>query len=303
MKYKVAAIGECMVELSPADAEAQFRVSFAGDTFNTAWYLNQLQPDWQVDYVTKVGRDDISDRMARFFADQGLGTEHVMRCDARTVGLYMISLNNGERSFSYWRGQSAARGLAEDATALAAACETAGIVYFSGITLAILDAAGRKTLFETLRAARAAGSLVAFDPNLRPKLWDSPQQMCDVVMEAAGVTDIALPSHEDEATFFKDATPEATLERYRNAGATTVAVKNGAEPVVFAHNGATGSHVPVPVSRVVDTTAAGDSFNAGLLADFSPQGDLAPAVARGSALAARVVQGQGALVQLDKIQD
>lgn len=298
MTYRVAAIGECMVELSPAAREAQFSVSFAGDTFNTAWYLRRLRPGWQVDYVTKIGRDDISEQMVAFMADQGLGAAHVMRCDRRTVGLYMISLNEGERSFSYWRGQSAARGLAENPSALAQACAGADILYFSGITMAILDKAGRETLFASLRAARAAGSLVAFDPNLRPKLWASSEQMCEAVMAAAGLSDIALPSHEDEATFFKDGSPNATLERYLSAGATTVAVKNGAGDVVFFHNETRGSYAPDPVDHVVDTTAAGDSFNAGLLAGFSRKHDLTNAVERACALAARVVQGQGALVDV-----
>lgn len=296
MTRRVAAIGECMVELSLSVQDTQFNVSFAGDTFNTAWYLHQLQPDWSVDYITKVGRDDISERMLAFMAGEGVGTEHVMRCDRRTVGLYMISLQDGERSFSYWRGQSAARGLAEDAGALKAACAGADILYVSGITIAVLDADGRAVLFETLRAARAAGSLVAFDPNLRPKLWDSPAQMCDAVMEAAALCDIALPSHEDEATFFKDASPQATLERYRIAGARTVVVKNGAEALCFAHNGAQGWYSPVPVAHVVDTTAAGDSFNAGVLAGFVPNADIAPAIAQACRLAGQVVQGQGALV-------
>lgn len=296
MTYRVAAIGECMVELSPVAQAGQFGVSFAGDTFNTAWYLRQLQPDWSVDYITKLGRDEISERMMNFMAEHGIGTDHIMRCDARTVGLYMIALQDGERSFSYWRGQSAARGLAEDPDTLAHACAGANIVYLSGITLAILDAPSRNTLFATLQGARKAGSLVAFDPNLRPKLWESHGQMCDVVMEAAGLSDIALPSHEDEATFFQDASPEATLDRYLSAGATTVVVKNGEGPVCYSHNGVQGVHAPEPVAKVVDTTAAGDSFNAGLLAGFATGADLGPAVEQGCALAAMVVQGQGALV-------
>jgi 2-dehydro-3-deoxygluconokinase len=118
---RILSIGECMVELSP-DGPGRFRQGFAGDTFNAAWYLRRLLPDdWQVGYATCVGTDPLSDSMVAFMTRSGIDTAAVRRVPARTVGLYMIHLLNGERSFSYWRGDSAARQLAADPEAMSRA--------------------------------------------------------------------------------------------------------------------------------------------------------------------------------------
>ena len=79
------------------------------------------------------------------------------------------------------------------------------------------------------------GKKIVFDPNLRPKLWTSMGAMRDAIMEGAAVSDIALPSYEDEAQWFDDKTPQATSRRYLNAGADTVIVKNGSGTVVFVN--------------------------------------------------------------------
>ncbi|PTX56319.1 2-keto-3-deoxygluconate kinase [Litoreibacter ponti] len=298
MPKRIAAIGEPMVELAPAGPADQFTLAFAGDTMNTAWYLKRLNPALEVDYITRLGRDDMSDRLADYLAKSGIGTDYISRCDTRTVGLYMISLANGERSFAYWRGQSAARELAHDLEALGAACDGADIVYVSGITLAVLEGPGRDNLFAALKAARAGGALVAFDPNLRPRLWPDTDTMCAAVMEAAALSDIALPSFEDEASFFGDADPQATLDRYAGAGARTVIVKNGEGAIVYLHQGAQGSFTPAPVAQVVDTTAAGDSFNAGILAHFAMDAPLAPLIETAAGVSAKVIQARGALVKI-----
>ena len=151
------ALGECMVEIAPADG-GLCRQGFAGDTFNAAWYARQCLPaDWAVDYGTCVGTDAISQAMEGFIAAQGIGTGAIRRVPDRTVGLYLISLTDGERSFSYWRSQSAARVLADDAAWLAGVLAGRGVIHVSGITLAILPPEGRARLAAALARARAAG--------------------------------------------------------------------------------------------------------------------------------------------------
>lgn len=296
MKY--LAIGECMAELAPLADEGEFRLGFAGDTLNTAWYLRRLCPEALVSYLTGVGDDAISQQMLDFMQAAGIDTKHVARIAGRSVGLYLISIKDGERSFSYWRDTSAARLLAEDEAALERAVEGADLVYFSGITLAILSEAARDRFLATIRARRSGERRIVFDPNLRPRLWRDVQSMRAAIMQAASVSDIVLPSHEDEAAYFGDADPQATIDRYAKAGARCVIVKNGDGPVHFVDGYEQGCVVVEPVNEVVDTTAAGDSFNAGYLAGLDAGLPVASCVRLGAAVAGQVIRGKGALVEL-----
>ena len=303
MRPRLLAIGECMVEIAPAGGGLH-RMGYAGDTFNAAWYARRaLPPGWAVAYATCVGADAVSDDMLAFVAAAGIEAV-ARRIPERTVGLYAIALRDGERSFAYWRGQSAARLLADDPAWLDAALAGAGVALFSGITLAILPPEGRRALLAALARARGAGTRVAFDTNLRPRLWEGGAAMRAGVLAGAGVADIVLPSFDEEAAAFGDGAPEQTIARYREAGARLVAVKDGAGPIRLwsAEEGAARLDPP-PVGRVVDTTAAGDAFGAGLLSGLAQGEGAAAATARGAALAAQVVQAPGALVAVERRMD
>jgi 2-dehydro-3-deoxygluconokinase len=295
---RVVAIGECMVEMANTGGKT-FAMGFAGDTFNTAWYLRRILPAHvTVSYASAVGSDVISQRMLDFMGAEGVDTTHVQRLAGRTVGLYLIQLNDGERSFAYWRSTSAARGLADDPVRLQDALAGADLAYLSGITLAILNDDARESLFTALARARTAGTIIAFDPNIRPALWSNAATMRQIITRMAAVADIVLPSFDDEATHFGDSTPVDTAQRYSAGGAALVVVKDGPNPIVTWHDGEIERHpIPSRVTQVVDSTAAGDSFNAGFLAQKLAGASLGDAVLMGAALAVRVIAGSGALVR------
>ncbi len=294
---RLLSIGECMIELAPTP-DGTFGMGFAGDTFNTAWYARRLAgPGIDVAYLSAIGDDEPSGRMRDFIANAGVTPELSVR-PGMSVGLYMISLKDGERSFSYWRSASAARTLADDLDALPG-LKAGDIAFFSGITMAVLPDEGRTRLLQALARARGNGVRTAFDPNLRPRLWPDSATMCHWIMRAAEVADIALPSFEDEQVFFGDADIHATATRYTEAGATTVVVKDGAGPVLVREGVVEHLIDPVPVKRVVDTTAAGDSFNAGFLVGVLEDRPLPEATRLGCDLASRVIGARGALVELD----
>lgn len=287
-----------MAELAPSDIAGDFHLGFAGDTFNTAWYLARCAKNIDVSFFTVVGDDAISQKMTTFMHTSGINTRFVQISADKTIGLYLITLDKGERSFAYWRGQSAARTLADDTKYLMNAVDTADVMYFSGITLAILDSDKRGEFLFAMHQARQAGKIIAFDPNLRPKLWTSTSTMTHDIMAGAAVSDIVLPSFEDEASWFNDDTPQATAERYIKAGAKTVIVKNGAKPVYFAEGDECGEVAVSQVAKVIDTTAAGDSFNAGIFAGYAAGNSLKDRIAYACNLANMVVQDKGALVPI-----
>ena len=295
---RIVSIGECMGELSETGTPGTLSMGFAGDTLNTAYYLrHSLGTDWQVDYVTAVGTDGLSERMVEFLSAEGIGTDHVRRLSDKTIGLYYITLKDGERSFTYWRNDSAARKLASDPAVLARALDGADMAYWSGITLAILPNQDRLALIEALSQFAGRGGTVVFDPNLRPRLWDNPETMRGWIHRAAAVSDLCLPSFEDEAISFGDTDPAATIRRYLAEGSRRVVVKNGGADVCFAGSNGEVSACPIPtVEHVVDTTAAGDSFNAGYLAAELAGASIPDAISAGARLAGRVIGARGALV-------
>lgn len=294
-------IGECMVELSQAGG-GLLRKGFAGDTFNTAWYARACLPkEWSVDYFTALGDDPMSGEMLDFMQQAGIGTARIQRIRGRTPGLYMINLTNGERSFSYWRDNSAARQLAADGERLREAIEASDVLYFSGITLAILPRDDVTTLLTELRRAKAVGKPVVFDPNIRPRLWSSFDAMHAVISEGARASTIVMPSFDDEASHFGDGTIAETIHRYRALGAHMVVVKNGAEGATI---GMEDGEITVPAEKVeapVDTTSAGDSFNGAFLAEFVTSGDAAAAARFAARIAAKVIGEHGALVPPAKL--
>ncbi|MEC9342398.1 MAG: sugar kinase [Pseudomonadota bacterium] len=289
-------IGECMLEFTTGD-DGIWHLGFAGDTFNTAWSfrLATKNDEWETSYFTRVGVDPYSGRMIAFMERHGIATRWIERDADRQPGIYLVKTRNGERTFTYWRGLSAARRLADDQDRLVQACREAGAVYFSGITLAILTPDRRQALLETLAGVKRAGKVVAFDPNLRPVLWENAGAMRDAVRDAVGVATIVLPSLEDEQTHYGDVDIEACAQRYIEAGAAEVAIKNGGASMLVATENQ--KHEISGLERVepLDTTGAGDAFNGAYLAarlcGHDPQGS----VRRAHELAMRTVLQRGAL--------
>jgi len=295
MNRRFVSIGECMVEMSGGD-EGVYRLGFAGDSLNTAWYARAvLDQGWHVDYVTALGDDIYSGQMLAFFACNRIGAAHIRTIKGKQPGLYLIHQAGGDRHFTYGRQDSAARHLADDQAVLDTALDGANLIYFSSITLAILAPNARQNLLKALGNARLAGVKVAFDPNIRPALWPDMATLKNNIEAACAQVDIVLPSFDDEQLAFGDKDPEATVLRYQSLGAREVVVKNGPGMALVALDDMRISSPALPVTAI-DATGAGDAFNGAYLAARLSGSNPEQSAITAHRTAALVVQNQGALV-------
>lgn len=299
---RIACLGEVMVEVARTGASGNdARIGVAGDTFNTGVYLSRALGPGRVVYVTALGTDRQSDRILDALHAEGLDTRHVARLSGQMPGLYLIDTDaSGERSFSYWRSASAARQMFSAESGLTPDFLTDfDTLYLSGISIAILDPLARDRLAEGLSRFRARGGRVAFDSNYRPVLWPDIATARDQMARFISLTDIAFPAQDDEAALFGGSGVEAILGRYERAGIRKGALKCGAEGAI-ALDGSRMHHPASTNVTVVDTTAAGDSFNAGFLAALDRDEDTAACLAAAATLAERAISVRGAILPLNE---
>jgi 2-dehydro-3-deoxygluconokinase len=293
-------IGEVMVELAATKTPDILQRGFAGDVFNSLYYAQLFLPDdWKVSFHTGLGLDQTSDEIIAFMGRHNISCETIPRSKNRTVGLYMIQLSEGERSFSYWRDQSAARVMMDAPDMLVEKLAKAEYIYLSGISLAILPPQGRKTLLQMITAAKTSDKTVFFDSNIRPKLWENADIMRASIAEAGSIADIVLPSLDDETVAFGDKSAADVVARYLSWGAGHVIVKNGAAPTLSAD--ASHQHLlsPEPVEHIIDSTAAGDAFNGALMACLAAGKPMNEAIRNAQICSAIVVTQNGALIPQD----
>jgi 2-dehydro-3-deoxygluconokinase len=300
---KIAIIGEGMLELSrDPDSPDGWRLGHGGDTLNTAIHLARLGCD--VAFITALGRDTFSAKLRRDWGAEGLDVTHVLSDPERLPGLYAIETDPvGERTFNYWRSESAARrlfSLSGIDQALDQAVR-ADLLYFSLISLAVLNDEGRAELYRLCERVRAHGGRIAFDSNYRPRIWSSTQAARSAASAAAELADVGLPTLSDEQMLYPGEDAQAIITRWQRLGTDEVVLKLGADGCWVLERQGPRRHVPaVPGIRVVDTSGAGDAFNAGYLAARLKGSTSENAAHSAHQLAAWTIGRLGAIPQSDE---
>ena len=279
-------------------------LSYGGDTLNSAVYL--ARQGVSVDYVTALGDDPMSVWLVEQWRDEGVACDLIEFYADSVPGMYLIETDEqGERSFYYWRDNTPARRLLDDpksAQQLFKKLADRNWLCLSGITLAIYSEASRQRLFELLAEFRHQGGKVAFDSNYRPKLWSNLEQ-CRRSYEAMyQLTDLALPTIEDEQVVFGDVDQASVIDRLSSWGVGEIILKMGELGCVVVTKGQR-ELVETRKVDVVDTTSAGDSFNAGYLAARLSGQTPAQSAKAGHRLAAAVIQHQGAIIPRSAMPD
>ncbi|KYN79807.1 ketodeoxygluconokinase [Vibrio cidicii] len=304
---RIAIIGECMIELNGEPFGSMLQ-SYGGDSLNTAVYLARTtNKQIDIQYVSALGQDAVSQGMLERWKSENINTDLVLRDDKRQPGLYLIQLDSkGERTFLYWRNQSAARHLLQhpDFSKVEQALSHVDMVYLSGISLAILPRDDRTRLIGLLTQLQSQGIEIAFDTNYRPALWENAEEARYFYRQIFAITDLALVTNDDEQALWGDSDENASLQRLKQQGVKQVALKMGAKGNIYC-NFKTNETLEIrtqPVKQVVDTTSAGDSFNAGFLAGWLLNQSPSICSKQGHLLAGLVIQHKGAIIPTDTMK-
>ena len=293
----VCVVGEGMLELRGEGGD--WSLGYGGDTVNTAVHLAREGLD--VRYATALGDDPLSDGLRKAWRDEGIDDKLVLTIPGRLPGLYAIHTDHeGERTFNYWRNESAAR-LMFEGPAADMLCERVGevdLLYYSLISLAILPEGARSRLLSLCDRVRGGGGRVAFDGNYRARLWPDAAAARHVRDRALASCDIGLPTLADEIEIGDAYDAAGTLAHWQAAGVAETVVKLGREGCMLPD----GTRLPPPAAiGVVDSSGAGDAFNAGYLAARLHNADAREAALRGHRLAGWTIGRPGAIPRRDEL--
>jgi 2-dehydro-3-deoxygluconokinase len=284
--------GETMVLFAPSERETlesapAYHASIGGAESNCAIGLARL--GYSVAWVSRLGRDPFGARVLKTIRGEGVDASRVQICDSAPTGLMFKEPGPGNTTrVFYYRRQSAAAALrSEQFDSL-----NAKYLFVTGITPALSDS-NRKLTFELVERFRAAGTKVAFDPNMRFRLW-SPSEARIVFLELARKCDILIPSlvEAEIMTGLKEGKGESMLDALVSLGPPQVVLKAGDKGAWYA-DGAERGFCPCHPVPEIDPVGAGDAFCAGLLSGLLDGQPLRDAVARGAALGAFCVSTFG----------
>jgi 2-dehydro-3-deoxygluconokinase len=288
--------GECMVELQRVTATS-LQQSFAGDVYNTGVYLKRTFSDINTHLVTAIGQDSFSQAMLQRFDDEKINTDMVFQSTDKIAGLYAIQTDSkGERSFTYWRNDSAAKQIMQfiDDAAISKISQ-ADMVFFSGISLAVINEEDRDAFWLLIKQCKQAGVSIVFDPNYRARMWHSPDQAKAQFDIAFSVADVVLPGVDDFNQLYGISSVEDIIAFCQPYDINELVIKNGENGINYVINGQQQHFSITPVTNVVDTTSAGDSFNGVYLGARLSDLDISAAIKLASQAAGFVIQHKGAI--------
>lgn len=292
----VITVGEAMVlfaaqQAGRLDDAHSFARTTAGAELNVAIGLARL--GLRVGYLSRLGQDLFGRHIAAVLAREGIDHQHVAVDAERPTGFMLKSRSDdgSDPQIQYFRKGSAASCM-QVGELSSAYCASARHLHLTGIFVGV-TLNTRELVFELAKRSRDAGLSISFDPNLRPTLWRSQDEMVDNLNQLSSFADWVLPGLEEGRLLTGRDSVQGIADFYLERGAKGVVIKLGPQGAFYATPMDRGPVAGVSVARVVDTVGAGDGFAVGVISGLLEGLTLAEATARGNAIGARVVQFPG----------
>jgi len=295
----VLALGEAMIEFNQARADVPqtWLQGYGGDTSNMVIAAARLGA--RGGYVTRVGNDAFGRRLIDLWRGEGVSTAGVAVDDDASTGVYFVSHGPNGHEFAYLRTGSAASRMAPASLPLDVLRATR-VLHLSAISQAI-SASACDAGFAAIDAARGAGATIAYDTNLRLKLWPLARAKA-IIGETLRMADWALPGLDDARQLFGLDDPMAIVDTCHRLGSPVVVLKLGRDGCL-ASDGRRHERLPALRVAAVDATGAGDCFDGAFVARMVAGDDVFAAARFANAAAALATTGYGAVAPLPRASD
>lgn len=260
-KYDVVALGELLIDFTENGTSGQrnpiYEANPGGAPCNVLSMLTKLGR--KTAFIGKVGQDIFGNRLKKTLEEVGIDTSNlVMDEEVRTTLAFVETFPDGDRDFSFYRNPGADMMLQEDEVQVELVKDT-NIFHFG--TLSMTHEKVRNATKKAIAAAKEAGAVISFDPNLREPLWKSLDDAKEQVAYGLAQCDV-LKISDNEIQWF-------TGEEDYDSGIAKLRQQYDI-PLIMLSMGREGSRAyykdlrvevkPFIQENTIETTGAGDTF-------------------------------------------
>lgn len=268
----------------------KFSRNIAGAEANVATGLARL--GFKVGMISKVGNDVFGQYIIECLKEENIDVSNIKMVESNSTGMLLKSkILQGDPDVQYYRKFSAASTIS---------VEDYDEDYFlnskhlhaTGISAAISKSALEFSSY-ALNRMKEAGKSISFDPNLRPSLWKSKQEMTEVINSLAFKADVVLPGISEGRLLTGYEKTSDIADYYIDKGVKLVIIKTGKEGAYYKTDKDEGFVAGFKVKKVVDTVGAGDGFAVGVISALLEKLTIEEALRRGNAIGSLAVMSPG----------
>lgn len=293
MKKKIITIGEAMGlfvadEIGQLEDVKKFTRSIAGAELNVSVGLARLEHD--VYYATQVGDDPLGRSIKKYIEQEKIHSDFVFKNAQYLTGLQIKEkVATGDPHVANFRKNSAATKLKLEMFENVN-FSSFDFIHLSGVFLALSPETKAVSHFFA-EEGRKNGACITFDPNLRPHLWKSEEDMVHNINELAAKCDVVLPGISEGKILTGYTEPEEIADFYLTGNTKLVVIKLGEKGAFVKGNDMPGTYIKgFKVDRIVDTVGAGDGFAVGIVSGLAEGLSIENTVIRGNAIGAIQLQ-------------